>query len=265
LIASKENWIEGEAVRQLEATAKLPGMKKVVGLPDLHPGKGAPIGGAFFSEGIFYPYLIGNDIGCGMGLWHTNLKRHKAKIDRWMKKIPDLESQCHQDHSQWLSESGLTSSPWDCALGTLGGGNHFAELQAIQSIEDKAQCDRLGLNKNDLILLVHSGSRGLGEEILRAHVDRFKNAGLLEDSDEAKDYLERHDHAVAWARANRALIAHRFMHALGARGKLVTDLAHNTIGRSVLKMPGCLKIRRRPKTTLKDMTMPLPGPGQIGR
>ena len=44
VIASQETWIEGEAVRQLEATARLPGMRLCVGLPDLHPGKGHPIG-----------------------------------------------------------------------------------------------------------------------------------------------------------------------------------------------------------------------------
>ena len=46
LIASSRNWIEGEAVRQLCATARLPGVTLAVGLPDLHPGKGGPIGAA---------------------------------------------------------------------------------------------------------------------------------------------------------------------------------------------------------------------------
>jgi release factor H-coupled RctB family protein len=67
LIASDRNWIEGEAVRQLHRTAELPGMRFVVGFPDLHPGKGHPVGAAFFSEGMIYPSLVGNDVGCGDG------------------------------------------------------------------------------------------------------------------------------------------------------------------------------------------------------
>ena len=44
VIASTKNWIEGAAVQQLEKTAALPGMRLAMGLPDLHPGKGSPIG-----------------------------------------------------------------------------------------------------------------------------------------------------------------------------------------------------------------------------
>src|SRR4051794_24968165 len=64
LIASSKNWIEGEAVRQLNHTAELPGVRLAVGLPDLHPGKGHPVGAAFVTEAMIYPYLVGNDIGC---------------------------------------------------------------------------------------------------------------------------------------------------------------------------------------------------------
>ena len=68
IIASPKNWIEGEAIKQLQNTAKFPGMEMAVGLPDLHPGKGSPIGAAFFTKNILYPYLIGNDIGLRHGL-----------------------------------------------------------------------------------------------------------------------------------------------------------------------------------------------------
>ena len=56
-----KNWIEGEAIKQLQNTANFPGMEMAVGLPDLHPGKGSPIGAAFFTKNILYPHLIGND------------------------------------------------------------------------------------------------------------------------------------------------------------------------------------------------------------
>ena len=53
LLASKKNWIEGEAVSQLKKTAELPGVRLAVGLPDLHPGRGHPVGAAFVTEGVF--------------------------------------------------------------------------------------------------------------------------------------------------------------------------------------------------------------------
>jgi release factor H-coupled RctB family protein len=68
VIASPATWIEGEALRQLDEAAKLPGMVATVAMPDLHPGKGSPVGAAFLAEGRLYPTLVGSDIGCGMSL-----------------------------------------------------------------------------------------------------------------------------------------------------------------------------------------------------
>ena len=50
IIASENSWIEGKAIDQLVKTASLQGMTQAVGLPDLHPGRGYPIGAAFLSE-----------------------------------------------------------------------------------------------------------------------------------------------------------------------------------------------------------------------
>lgn len=52
-IASDNTWIEGKAIQQLQTTAALPHMQRVVGMPDLHPGRGYPIGAAFFSTHVF--------------------------------------------------------------------------------------------------------------------------------------------------------------------------------------------------------------------
>src|ERR1041384_8316609 len=83
LISSAKSWIEGEAIRQLFACAKLDGMTMAIGYPDLHPGKGLPVVAAFVSDGMIHPFLIGGDIGCGMGFWKTDLLTRKAKLDRW--------------------------------------------------------------------------------------------------------------------------------------------------------------------------------------
>src|ERR1700754_952964 len=66
VIASPKSWIESEAVRQLYAVAKFEGVRLAVGFPDLHPGKGTPVGAAFVTDEIIYPHVIGGDIGCGM-------------------------------------------------------------------------------------------------------------------------------------------------------------------------------------------------------
>ncbi|WP_240478263.1 RtcB family protein [Photobacterium aquae] len=62
LIASKNTWIEGLAIQQLQKTSELESIIRAAGMPDLHPGKGYPIGAAFFSTDKIYPALVGNDI-----------------------------------------------------------------------------------------------------------------------------------------------------------------------------------------------------------
>ncbi|MCE9669313.1 RNA ligase RtcB family protein [Myxococcus stipitatus] len=228
IIASPQSWVEGEAVKQLEAVSRLPGMRLAVGLPDLHPGKGAPVGAAFTSQGRFYPYLVGNDIGCGMGLWDVGLPARKAKAERWAAKL-DVEGSWSGDAEGFLAEHGVKPTGFEAALGTVGGGNHFAEVQRVETVHDAEAFAALGLSADRLLLLVHSGSRGLGEAILRAHVDRHAAGGLEEDTDEARAYLTRHDHAVAWARANRALVARRVLDGIGAPGRRVLDVCHNSV------------------------------------
>ena len=229
LFASAKSWIEGEAVRQLYATAKLDGVRHAVGFPDLHPGKGSPVGAAFVTEGMIYPHLIGGDIGCGMALFKTDLTRRDAKLDRWAEKDFQLEHAWDRDISRFLEEHELESTEFDSALGTIGGGNHFAEVQAIDDVSDTDAFKQLGLGKQQLVVLVHSGSRGLGESILRAHVDEHCGNGVEADSFAAQEYLRSHDFAVRWAKANRELIARRFVSTLGTEAERLWDGCHNII------------------------------------
>ncbi|MDH3974564.1 MAG: RNA ligase RtcB family protein [Deltaproteobacteria bacterium] len=229
IIASEKNWIEGEAIQQLNNTAKLEGMLKVVGLPDLHPGRGNPVGAVFVIEDKIYPYLVGNDVGCGMGFWQTNLKRKKIKLDKWVKKLEGLESQWKGDTDLWLKEFDLQSSSFDYSLGTVGGGNHFAELQLVEKVKDREAFGAMKLEKDALFLLVHSGSRGLGEKLLRTHVDRYEARGLEVDSEDCDEYIKGHNYAVNWAVSNRALIAHRFLSMLSSEGRQILDSCHNSV------------------------------------
>jgi len=229
LFASAQSWIEGEAVRQLYATAKLNGVWRAVGFPDLHPGKGTPVGAAFVTEGVIYPHLIGGDIGCGMALFKTDLVRRDAKLDRWAGFHFQLEHPWDEFVGDYLAASDLESTEFDSDLGTIGGGNHFAEVQALEKIHDPAAFKRTGIGKEQLVVLVHSGSRGLGESILRTHVNQYHASGVAGESFVGEEYLNGQDHAVRWAKANRALIAKRFASRLGAEAECVWDGCHNSI------------------------------------
>ena len=229
IIASPRNWIEGWSIEQIKQTATLAGMRLAVGMPDLHPGKGHPIGAAFISEDVFYPYLVGNDIGCGMALWQTDIPKRKVKLDRFVNKLQDLDSPWEGDIEAWLNNYQLQSDDFDYSLGTIGGGNHFAELQELEKIVNEEKFNDFGLNSKNLVLLVHSGSRGKGEAILREHTSQYGAKGLLAESKDAQKYLTQHNQALQWACANRALIAHRFLSCLGATGELLMDINHNTV------------------------------------
>lgn len=228
VVASPTSWIEGAAVAQLEATRRLPRIVRAVGLPDLHPGRGTPIGAVFFADGVVYPHLVGSDVGCGMALHATDLAPSGARLDRFAKRL-DLEGPWEGDAASVLAAHGAEPSAFDAALGTVGGGNHFAELVALEEVRDARATEALGLLPGRLALLVHSGSRGLGEALLRAHVEAHGPGALVVGTDEAAAYLRAHDAASRWAEANRAVVAARLLEQLGARGERVLDVEHNTV------------------------------------
>ena len=132
LLASQTTWIEGTAVDQLKKTAELPGMKLAVGLPDLHPGKGSPIGAAFVAEDWICPTLVGNDISCGIGLFRTGLDAKTPKREAWADRLRDLDDAWEGDVRSWLSARSVELSGYESSMGTIGSGNHFAVPRSIQ-------------------------------------------------------------------------------------------------------------------------------------
>jgi len=229
IISSKRNWIEGRAVDQLRKTFELAGMKAAIGMPDLHPGKGVPIGAVFASERFIYPHLVGSDIGCGMAFWRTSIRRGRIKIEKSIERLPMLDQPWDGNKEKTLEKEGIKISQFDDSLGTIGGGNHFLEMQFIHEVFDGERFADLKLDASFLYLLVHSGSRGLGESILRWHLARFGSRGLVEESVDAEDYLWAHDHARRWAQLNRRIIASRFLDALGESSTEVLDVCHNHV------------------------------------
>ena len=258
LFASAKSWIEGEALRQLYATSKLEGMRLAVGFPDLHPGKGSAVGAAFVTEGLIYPYLIGGDIGCGMALFKTDLVRRDVKLNRWAQIPFDLEHVWTDEIAEVLAKAELESTEFDETLGTLGGGNHFAELQAVEEVLNARDFTRFGLGKQQLVVLVHSGSRGVGETVLRDYVAELQASGSASESFAAAAYLQGHDLAVRWAKVNRKILAERFAQALGAEADLLWDGCHNSITPRELEGE-TVWVHRKGAVVAEDEAVVIPG------
>lgn len=253
ILASERTWIEGDAIRQLEQTAAWPGMKAVWGHADIHPGKGSPVGASFLSQGVFYPTLIGGDCGCGISLYQTDLNSRKAKLQRLeslLKSFDDFDSDLSQD---WLKKWNLTEDRHKKSLGTIGLGNHFCEVNAIHEILDPTLFANLALDKEKLFLQVHSGSRGLGEEILRSHTDQLGAKGL--SGLDADAYLAKHDYAVHWARANREKIAEKALTLLKSEARQVLDICHN----NVIRLENDCYLHRKGATPTDQGPIMIPG------
>jgi release factor H-coupled RctB family protein len=111
----------------------LPGVQTVATMPDLHPGKYGPAGCAILADRI-HPQLVGSDIGCGMGLFERDIAARKLRLDQLADQLHALDQLWGGDGESVLADAGLNVTPFDASLGSIGGGNHFCELQAIEEI-----------------------------------------------------------------------------------------------------------------------------------
>ena len=230
LFASSHAWIEDAAVRQLEHIANRRGMRTVAGMPDLHPGHHGPVGCAAEAEGIVHADIVGTDIGCGMQFWSLDMPGRRIRLDKAAERLAALEGPWTGDAAARLQEEGLEVNDYAEALGTIGGGNHFCEVQAVAEIVDAGAASACGLETGGLGLLVHSGSRGFGASVLARHYHAGTEGLPLEEGGLA--YLADHDRALAFARLNRQIIAERAMAALRTEGILRLDVPHNLAERN---------------------------------
>lgn len=193
----KVSEVEPQAVHQLKVTSVLPGVEVVVAMPDLHPGNQYPVGCVVATRNMVYPSLVGNDIGCGMALFPCPFK---ASADSLYRKFEG-----------WAPTGGPDG------MGTIGGGNHFAEI---------VQCES-GQWVGERLLLVHSGSRVVGANVLRPV------GGIDPSSDAGRTYMEDHDRAVLWAKRNREEIAMKVLVHGGVvqQAKPLLDICHNSVTR----------------------------------
>jgi tRNA-splicing ligase RtcB len=226
--------LEKGAMDQAEDLARHPSVFRHVALmPDCHPGYGMPIGGVIACAEDVIPNAVGVDIGCGMGavrttvpVSETNRQQLREVITKIRELIPCGEGRSHRSNQSWdnMEEKieDLSGRDWysghvrDLAgknLGTLGGGNHFIEVQAGDD-------DRVWL-------MIHSGSRHLGNIIAKHYnsvavklnskwnsfIPSKDLAFLPVSTPEGKDYIHDMNFALAYARENRRQIMDRFMTA----------------------------------------------------
>jgi len=128
-------------------------------------------------------------------------------------------------------------------LGTLGGGNHFIEIQYVQKIFDRDLAKTFGLLENQIVVMIHSGSRRFGYEVADAYMsiaarrpdmtERKKMLSYLPtESDAGKDYIDAMGAAANFAFTNRhimALLVRRCFNRMFGQTplKMVYDVAHN--------------------------------------
>jgi tRNA-splicing ligase RtcB (3'-phosphate/5'-hydroxy nucleic acid ligase) len=191
-------------------------------MPDCHEGFGMPIGGVLATLDAVIPNAVGVDIGCGMCAVKTSLSEISIPVlKEIMSKIRNMiplgfnHHQYKQDialmpSTNNLVSGGIVEQEFENArkqIGTLGGGNHFIEIQKGSD--------------NHIWLMVHSGSRNIGLKVADYYNKAAKKlnlsinskdtvthdlAYLPADTLEAKNYLSEMQYCVDFAFANRRLM-----------------------------------------------------------
>ncbi|MEN8253974.1 MAG: RtcB family protein [Verrucomicrobiota bacterium] len=168
-----KSWCERVEKGALDQAANLASHPKVFRhvalMPDCHVGYGMPIGGVAACEDAVIPNAVGVDIGCGMCAVQTDFpvaKLSRGQISKCLeevkRRVPLGEGHCHKQPQRWERfgelPDWLDGRARELAfknLGSLGGGNHFIEIQAGDD--------------GNVWLMLHSGSRNLGYRIAEHH------------------------------------------------------------------------------------------------
>lgn len=238
--------IEAGATEQAENLSRLPFVLNHIALmPDAHQGYGMPVGGVLFADKAIVPYAIGVDIGCGVALIETDVAAADIDVVALLAQIARDVPVGNGPQAQHKQPEGEPYSlPVDLSdaarmameaavvqLGSLGGGNHFLELQA----DDDGRA----------WFMLHSGSRSVGKKIcdywhkiaLALNRQWFSDLPHVElaylpwGTPEARGYWTDMTAALAWAEENRRRMASKVVYAfgrvLGAKAWQVLDVHHN--------------------------------------
>ena len=164
------NDVEETAMRQIENLTTLPFLHHHLAImPDVHAGMGMPIGGVLACDGAVIPNAVGVDIGCGMCAVKTNWKMEdlpahvirkeimkgiRARIPLGMEHHKEAQDAKYLPQGHDIDKMEIVKRRQHSILhevGTLGGGNHFIELQKDE--------------EGNLWIMIHSGSRNLGKQV----------------------------------------------------------------------------------------------------
>lgn len=211
--------VEPEALQQARDIAALPfAFKHIAIMPDCHTGFGMPIGGVLAARDFIVPNAVGVDIGCGVrALKFKNLKRSDLELENIRRILAELRTLIpvgfahHNQAQNWQGfsrapDSAVIQHELDSArrqLGTLGGGNHFIELQAADD--------------GVVYAMIHSGSRNFGFKVAAEYHKRAvaicekqhrlppqkELASLPFDSREGQEYFDAMNFCLDFARENR--------------------------------------------------------------
>ena len=210
-------------------------------MPDVHEGNSIVGFTAYFKNSLS-PDVIGPDIGCGMlcvklGKVKIDLRKLDSVIHRYIpdgKEINNRNDKFYKAVRINLQELNCFKSlnrvhDIEKSMGTLGGGNHFIEL-------DKD-------DEDNLYLVIHTGSRNLGKQIWQYYTNKT-NSTL--DGDELDNYLEDCTFATRWAKLNRQVIAEKILAGLNLR-KLKYydnfDCPHNYIESNLVRKGACKAVK----------------------
>jgi len=221
------NDIEDGALTQAKNLANLPfAFKHISIMPDSHQGYGMPIGGVLATKGVIIPNAVGVDIGCGMCAVKTSLTSiDRETLKKIMGEIRKAVPVGFEHHKEMQDSSLMPDIDWRelkvvnkeyfnalKSLGTLGGGNHFIEIQKGSD--------------GHIWIMIHSGSRNLGKQVAdhynklavslnekwHSQVPKeWQLAFLPIDSEEGQDYIREMNYCVEFALANRKLMMQRIM------------------------------------------------------
>lgn len=248
---AKDTYVPTDAIKQMHDLSYLPDVKYIIGMPDLHQGK-YPVGCAVITQNTIYPMLIGSDIGCGMSFIKTDLLINKLSDKQLVKLskqivIGNFDSMNDDDKSYHFEKyfantiniNGTIINPIDkfsnlenidefqdlinkyiTSMGTIGAGNHFVEMQKVDKIYSEELATKYNIDDNNYYLTIHSGSRGLGEEILSLYIDNKINID---------QYINLHNYGVEWAKHNRNAIGNQFLNFLNTNGTNILDITHNYV------------------------------------
>ena len=215
--------MEDAAATAIERVRRAEDVAYVAVLPDVHAAGDACVGTATATRRLVYPSAVGGDIGCGLLAVAfdspADLLRDPARAGTMLRALGDrIPAQRRHRRNVMpmppalragdLSHPPLAAAVRDEAalqLGTLGGGNHFVELQADDD-------DRLWL-------MIHSGSRAAGQAVKAHHLARatIRSAGMMgldTATDDGRAYLYDQEWARAYADANRRVMAERVVGAV---------------------------------------------------